>query len=128
MCLDPSSIKKYKNSKDWIEGYKILKWRDGWEFQNLKKGWYSVNSLQRWEFAEMVEAQVPKQTLFEGISSSAYKKGIHAFKTFRATNFLYNRTVKVLLFGVTHTDSGNYRADRAIIIEVLNGVGKRIPW
>lgn len=121
MCLDSASTKKYKSPKDWIEGYKFLTYRMG--------EWRSLYASQSWEFGEMVEAQFPIRIYFKGTSSPRYRKGIHAYKgTFHLDEHSDYRIVKVLLFGVTHEDHESYRADRAIVIEVLDRTGNRIPW
>lgn len=128
MCLD-RDVKKYVKSKDFIEGYKVLK-RD-------EKGWKSFHALQHWEFGELIKAKLPRNVGFTGEKGSDYRRGIHAYKKFERAyqefgDVLHRPTilvVKVLLFGVTHYDWKCCRADAAIIIETLNGeTGERIPW
>jgi len=125
MCLDSKKIQKFGKPKNWIVGYKVLRW------SNKSRCWRSQYSQQKWEFAEMVKAKAPGTTRFNGAHTTYYKKGIHAWISLRHTTVHYahgDRIVKVLLFGVTHTDRIAYRADAAIIIEVVNRQGYRERW
>lgn len=125
MCLNSNKIEKFKEPKNWVVGYKMLRWSVG------RKGWLSQYSQQQWEFAELVEAKGPSTTRFSGCRSVNYKKGIHAWTCLKNAIRHYepgDRIVKVLLFSVTHHDWEVYRADSAIIIEVVNRQGYREAW
>ena len=130
MCLSGITAHQYKRKKNWIVGYKILRWEVG-----RNGGWVSQHSHQKWEFAKQVKAVDPKFSRFTGQRSPFYENGIHAWQKLKyvireeTTDPTVERIVKVLLFGVTHRDSTSYRADAAIIIEVLDEkTGKRISW
>ena len=124
MCLDPKRIQKFGEPKNWVEGYKIIRWAP------RGKVWRSMYANQKWEFAELVKAKAPGTTHFSGAYTTDYKKGIHAWASFKEAMEHFEtpeyRIVKVLLFGVTHHDGQSYRADAAIIIEALNRKGHRI--
>lgn len=128
MCLSTMTIKKYKRKRNWVKGYKVLRWS-----ATKVACWRSQYARQKWEFAELVEAVNPTRIKFRGKTAHAYANGIHAWKTFNeAAHACFLRPsekiVKVLLFGVTHHDRECYRADAAIIIEALDGQGHREKW
>ena len=125
MCLDSSTLQRFKEPKNWIEGYKVLRW------SKRGKVWRSQYSQQKWEFAELVKAKAPEATYFSGAGAAAYRTGIHAWDSLdeAVLHFdSYHRVVKVLLFGVTHFDGQVFRADAAIIIEALDPQGQREKW
>jgi len=125
MCLS-CRARRYKKKRNWVTGYKILR--------RTPLGWRSQLSSQKWEFAKLIKAIDPRITKFRGDFCDFYENGIHAWKKFsfikkhRVYLRSKGRIVKVLLFGVTHRDSITYRADAAIIVEVLDRSGHRIPW
>ena len=128
MCL-AKSARKYVKPKNFTEGYKVL--------MKGEKRWKSYFAKQFWEFAELVNAKLPRNVMFSGEKAYNYRRGIHAYKIFADAQKVFKDSldrpsvlfVKVLLFGVTHYDRRCYRADSAIIIETLNGrTGERISW
>jgi len=134
MTLSPN-CRKYRRPRNFVEGYKLLRW------EPQTKTWRSQYSSQVWEFGIPVEAKKPPRC-GAVVHCPRYEDGIHAWG--RPRQPLGNeRLVKVLLFGVTHSDKIACRADVAVVIETLTtllaftswtplhlvrAALKRIPW